>query len=89
MTAHTRTIAAVVLAGAAMTGLVLAQGAGTPAPQGQPPPPPAEGRGADPGQRGRRPGGGRQGRGGRRGGFTQFTRALAPQDVLVRGKGSV
>ena len=37
MTAHTRTIAAVVLAGAAMTGLVLAQGAGTPAPQGQAP----------------------------------------------------
>jgi cytochrome c oxidase cbb3-type subunit III len=86
MTAHTRTIAAVVLAAAAMTGLVLAQGAGTPAPQGQAPPTPAEGRGADPGQRGAGPGG-RQGGGGRRGGFTQFTRELAPQDVLVRGKG--
>jgi len=85
MTAHTRTIAAVVVAGAAMTGLVLAQGAGTPAPQGQTASPPAEGRGADPGQRGAGPGG-RQG-GGRRGGFTQFTRTLAPQDVLVRGKG--
>ncbi len=82
MTAHTR-IAALVLAGAAMTGLVIAQ---APAPQGPPPgqtpTPPAEGRGADPGQRG-----GRQGGGGRRGGFTQFTRELAPQDVLVRGKG--
>jgi mono/diheme cytochrome c family protein len=74
MTAHTRTIAAVVLAAAAMTGLVLAQGGG------------AQGRGADPGQRGAGPGG-RQGEGGRRGGFTQFTRELAPQDVLVRGKG--
>ena len=85
MTAHTRTIAAVVLAGAAMTGLVLAQGAATPAPQGQTPPA-AEGRGADPGQRGAGPAGGRQG-GGRRGGFTQFTREIAPQDVVVRGKG--
>jgi cytochrome c oxidase cbb3-type subunit 3 len=83
MTAHTR-IAAIVLAGAAMTGLVIAQ---APAPQGQPPAgqtpaPPAEGRGADQGQRG-----GRQGGGGRRGGFTQFTREIAPQDVVVRGKG--
>jgi cytochrome c oxidase cbb3-type subunit III len=87
MTAHTRTIAAVLVAGAAMTGLVLAQ-APTPAPQPQTPagqtPPPAAGRG-DPGQRGAQPGG-RQG-GGRRGGFTQFTRELAPQDVIVRGKG--
>jgi len=64
-----------------------AQGA-TPAPQGQPPAgqttqPPAAGRGA--GQRGAgQPG--RQGSGGRRGGFTQFTRELAPQDVIVRGK---
>jgi cytochrome c oxidase cbb3-type subunit III len=31
-------------------------------------------------------GGGRAGRGGRAGGFTQFTRPLAPQDVLARGK---
>jgi cytochrome c oxidase cbb3-type subunit 3 len=92
MTVHSRTIAAVVLAGAAMTGLVVAQGAGTPAPQppaGQAPTAPAEGRGrgADPGQRGAAPPGGRQGAGGRRGGFTQFTRELAPQDVIVRGKG--
>ena len=90
MTAHTR-IAAIVLAGAAMTGLVIAQ-APTPPPQGQPPAgqtptPPPEGRGADPGQRGATPPGGRQGAGGRRGGFTQFTRELAPQDVIVRGKG--
>ena len=87
MTAHIR-IAAIVLAGAAMTGLVIAQ---APAPQGQPPAgqtptPPPDGRGADPAQRGAAPPGGRQG-GGRRGGFTQFTRELAPQDVLVRGKG--
>jgi cytochrome c oxidase cbb3-type subunit 3 len=87
MTAHTRTIAAVLLAGAAMSGLVMAQGAGTQTPQGQTPAPATEGRGADPGQRGVGPGGGRQGGGGRRGGFTQFTRELAPQDVIVRGKG--
>jgi cytochrome c oxidase cbb3-type subunit 3 len=31
-------------------------------------------------------GGGRAGRGGRAGGFTQFTRPLASQDVLARGK---
>ena len=37
---------------------------------------------------GRRGPGGPGGRaGGRRGGFTQFTRPLAPQDVLARGKG--
>jgi cytochrome c oxidase cbb3-type subunit III len=66
---HTRFAAAVVLAGAAMTGVMLAQGAGTPGPQGAGP-----------------AAGARQGGGGRRGGFTQFTRPLAPQDVLVRGK---
>jgi cytochrome c oxidase cbb3-type subunit 3 len=38
-------------------------------------PPPAQGAGT-----------GRAGRGGRSGGFTQFTRPLAPQDVLARGK---
>jgi len=87
MTVHTRTMAAVVFAGAAMTSLLLAQGP-TPAPQGQAPAgqqPTEQGRG-DPG-RGAGPGGGRQGgRGGRAGGFTQFTRELAPQDVIVRGK---
>ena len=92
MTAPTRTIAAVLLTGAAMTALALAQGpTPAPAPQGQPPAgqnpaPPAAGRGEQ-GQRGGAPAGGRQGGGGRRGGFTQFTRELAPQDVIVRGKG--
>ena len=81
MTAYSRTIAGVVLAGA-MTALVAAQApAGTQQPQPPTPAPAGEGRGGDPGQRG-----GRQGGGGRRGGFTQFTRELAPQDVLVRGK---
>ncbi|MEO8483524.1 MAG: c-type cytochrome [Acidobacteriota bacterium] len=83
MTPHTRLIAAVVVAGTALSGLVLAQGAAPPPPpQGQAPatqaPAPA-GRGA--GQAA-----GRQGGGARRGGFTQFTREIAPQDVLVRGK---
>ena len=85
MTVHTRLIAADVATAVGMTGLVLAQGAGTPPPQGQgQTPAPAAGRG-DSGQRGAGQGG-RQGGGGRRGGFTQFTRELAPQDVLVRGK---
>jgi cytochrome c oxidase cbb3-type subunit 3 len=70
-----------------MTGLLIAQGA---APQGQTPagPAPAAGRGdgGGQGQRGAAAPAGRQG-GGRRGGFTQFTRPLAPQDVLIRGKG--
>ncbi|MBI4475520.1 MAG: c-type cytochrome [Acidobacteria bacterium] len=77
MTAPTRLIAAVVLG--ATTGFALAQPPVTPPPQGQTPPAPQgqapEGRGrsnAPPGQR--------------RGGFTQFTRPLAPEDVLVRGK---
>jgi cytochrome c oxidase cbb3-type subunit 3 len=84
MTAHTRAIAGSFLTCAWMTSLVLAQAAGTPTPQGQAPagqtpaPPPA-GRGA--GRQGAPAGGGQ-----RRGGFTQFTRELAPQDVLVRGK---
>jgi mono/diheme cytochrome c family protein len=88
MTSLSRTIAAGAFA-ATTTALVMAQGP-TPAPQAQPPagqtPPPEQGRG-DAGQRGAAPGGGRQGRGGRAGGFTQFTRELAPQDVIVRGKG--
>ena len=92
MTADTRTIAAVVLAGAVMTALVLAQGAGTPAPQGQPAGQTAGthtaagGRAGDPGQRGAPPEGGRQGRGGRAGGYTQYTRPLASEDVIIRGK---
>ena len=48
---------------------------------------PAVGQQAAPaGRRGAGGAGGGAG-GGRRGGFTQFTRALAPQDVLARGKG--
>jgi cytochrome c oxidase cbb3-type subunit III len=89
MTAHTRLIAAVAITAVGTTGLLLAQGTGTPAqgqtPAAQAPTPPAEGRGAT-GQRGAGQPGGRQGGGGRRGGFTQFTRELAPQDVIVRGK---
>jgi len=93
MTAPTRPIAPIVffaVAVAALTGIVFGQGAGAPAPQGQPPAgrapaPAAEGRGR--GAEQAAPPGGRQGAGGRRGGFTQFTRQLAPQDVIVRGKG--
>jgi cytochrome c oxidase cbb3-type subunit 3 len=78
------------IAGAAMTGLVLAQGG---APQAPPSPSPNTPAPAQPAGRGAgRQGGqgaapGRAGGGQRRGGFTQFTRQLAPQDVLVRGKG--
>jgi cytochrome c oxidase cbb3-type subunit III len=86
MSVDTRTIGTALLAGAVLTGLVVAQGAGTPAPAQQPAAAPAQGRGGDSGQRGAAPEGGRQGRGGRAGGFTQFTRPLAPQDVIVRGK---
>ena len=89
----TRTTVAVMLTVAVMTALVTAQGAGQPAPQGQPagqpagqtPAPPAGGRAGDPGQRGAAPPAGRQG-GGRAGGYTQFTRPLAPEDVIIRGK---
>ena len=77
MTIHTRAIAAVAVLCSMMTGLVVAQAGGTPAPQaptpgGQTPP---QGRGEA----------GRQG-GGRAGGFTQYTRPPASQDVIVRGK---
>jgi cytochrome c oxidase cbb3-type subunit III len=88
MTADARAIASVVFAGAVLTGLIHAQGAGTPPAQAETQAPPAQGRGGDPGQRGAPPdAGGRQGgRGGRAGGYTQYTRPLAPEDVLVRGK---
>jgi cytochrome c oxidase cbb3-type subunit 3 len=79
MTIHTRAIAAVSILCSVMTGFVLAQAAGTPAPQAQPPgaqPPAPQGRGE----------GGRQGGGGRAGGFTQYTRPPASPDVIVRGK---
>ena len=77
MTIHTRAIAAVAFLCSVMTGLVLAQAAGTPAPQAQTPvgQTPPQGRGE----------GGRQG-GGRAGGFTQYTRPPASPDVIVRGK---
>ena len=94
--AHAHLIALTVT-GAAWAGLVFAQGAGTG--QGQSPPPPtgqtqtqtqtpppgrgAGGAGAGAGQTAPQGRGG----GGRRGGFTQFTRELASQDVIVRGKG--
>jgi mono/diheme cytochrome c family protein len=89
MTVHSHTIAAVALAGAMMTCFGLAQGAVTPSPQGQQPAgqtPSVQGRGGDPGQRGAAPPQGRQGGRGRAGGYTQFTRPLAPEDVIVRGK---
>ena len=90
MTVHSHTIAALAVASAVMTGLGMASGAGTLSqdqpPAGQGSTTPVQGRGGDAGQRGAPPEGGRQGRGGRAGGFTQFTRPLAPQDVLVRGK---
>jgi cytochrome c oxidase cbb3-type subunit III len=52
-------------------------------PAGEQAAPPAAGRGG----RGGQGGGGGRGGGARRGGFTQFTRPLAPQDVLARGQG--
>src|SRR3954464_2040584 len=85
MTRHTRLIATIVLAIGSTASFLLAQGAPTqtPPPAGQTPPP-ATGQGGAR-QRGAGRGGG-QGGGGRRGGFTQYTRELAPPDVLVRGK---
>lgn len=88
MHAPTRVIAAVAIAGAAMIGL-RAQGGtppGQPSAAQTPSQTPPAGRGADPGQRGADPAGRGQGGGGRRGGFTQYTRPLAPPDVLARGK---
>jgi len=100
MNMHRRVIAATILMGAALTGLVLAQGTGTPPPQTPPTqtpppqtPPPAQTTGqqtAPPRQGGAGAGAAAapQGRGGgRRGGFTQFTRELAAPDLLLRGKG--
>lgn len=89
MIVHTRLVAAVAITVVGATGLLFAHGTANPpgqdqTPAAQAPAPPPEGRGA--GQRGAGPQGGRQGGGGRRGGFTQFTRELAPQDVIVRGK---
>jgi len=86
MTTLTRLTVVAILAVAPATSVLLAQAPASPPPQTETPPapPPAQGP-----QRGR----GRvdappqaQGGGGRRGGFTQFTRPIASQDVLVRGK---
>jgi cytochrome c oxidase cbb3-type subunit 3 len=99
MKAHTRFTAAVVFTAAGLTGLLVAKGtaAFASSEQGQAPPaqgqtpPPATGRAGDPGQRGGGQGAGPgqagpQGRGGRRGGFAQFTRELASPEVILRGK---
>lgn len=79
---------AVAALGSLWVSLVFAQAGGTT--QGQPPPgqqpPPAGQRGAGPPAGGQGAGGGQAG-GGRRGGFTQYTRPLPSQDVIVRGKG--
>ena len=88
MNVQTRLIAALMLTGAWATGFVLAQDAGTPAPQGQTPAPAGQAQAPEPARAGGR---GRQGAPSgqapsRRGGFTQFTRPLASQDVLIRGK---
>jgi mono/diheme cytochrome c family protein len=90
MYAHARLITAVAVVGAAMSGLVIAKAGGeaqapaaqAPAPAQQPP----AGRGAGPQGAAGQPAPERGGQGGRRGGFTQFTRPLASQDVIVRGK---
>lgn len=88
MIAHTRSIVAATVVAIGTTGLLLAQDGRTQTSPGQAPAgqTPAAGRGN--GGQGQRGAGqaGRQGTGGRRGGFTQYTRELAPPDVVVRGK---
>jgi len=89
MTAATRVFAAAVLAGAAMTGVVLAQGGAppqSPTPAGEAPTAGQAPAGRGAGRQGAQGAGPGRGAGQRRGGFTQYTRELAPQDVLVRGK---
>lgn len=88
MNVQTRLIGAIVLTAVWTIGFVLAQDAGPPAPQGQTPAPAGQAPAPEPTRGGGR---GRQGAPAgqapaRRGGFTQFTRPLASQDVLVRGK---
>ncbi len=87
MTPHARAFAVVILAGTAMGSLALAHSGATPSAQGQTAPPqtqtpPPAGRGAGDGGRQNIP----PPAGARRGGFTQFTRPMAPADVLARGK---
>lgn len=85
MTRHTRLLAAVAIAAAATTGLVIAQGGPAPAPA---PAPAGQQPAGGPGGAGGGPGG--QGRGtvpgARRGGFPQFTRQLPTQETIIRGK---
>lgn len=94
MAGHKRIVVILVMAGVAMTGIVLAQGTATPAPPGQGQQPaqpgqPAGGRGGGAGQAGL-PAPAPQGRGnapaGRRGGFPQYTRELSSQEMILRGK---
>ncbi len=92
MAAHLRLPVAVAIASLAFTSWVAAQGGPPQAPPaGQTPAgqPPAAGQapaGRGAGRQGAQGAGQGRGRGQRRGGFTQFTRQLAPQDVLVRGE---
>ena len=81
MKTPTRLVATLVLAGVWSTAFMLAQATPPPPPpQGQTAPPAPQGQGAPPPAQG-------QGRaGGRQGGYTQYTRPLASQDVIVRGK---
>ena len=86
MTGHRRVVVALVVASAAMTGFVMAQGPAAPAPQApaEQPAQPGAGRGA--GQAGPAAPGRGNAPGGRRGGFPQFTRQLPAQEVILRGK---
>ena len=90
MRASTRSTAVVALAVAWMTGFTLAQEPNAPPPAGQNPAPAGDAQPADAGRgRGRQGAGAGAAQGGggaRRGGFTQFTRPPATQDVVVRGK---
>jgi mono/diheme cytochrome c family protein len=80
MKTPTRLVATLVLAGTWATASTFAQATPPPAPQGQGAPPAPQGQGAPPPAQGQGQGGGR------RGGYTQYTRPLASQDVIIRGK---
>jgi cytochrome c oxidase cbb3-type subunit III len=80
MTAPTRYVAVLVLTGAWATGFVFAQ-APTPPPAPAQAPPAGQAPAAGRGQVAAPAGAGRQG------GFTQYTRPIASQDVLIRGQG--
>ncbi len=70
----------------ALLGAAVAVMAQAPAEPGEPQTPPAAAAPAAQGGRGGRARGGGQAGPGRRGGFPQYTRQLAPEDVLARGK---